>query len=276
MAYQCNIPITSIGIVAYRSNPHNLAREYLVIRRKDSLGYIDFIRGKYMIHHKRYIMNMFKQMTVEERDKILKYAREDLRTDIGFRLWRELWSASATPHDAKAVINAVSLSHSKTIEEKISRSKFNTLANGRGMGKGTHPFNLQTLVNECVTFPEWTWDEPEWGFPKGRRDQNETDWVCAVREFFEETGIVTQPKIVENLMPFEENFIGSNFKPYKHKYYIVQMEYTSVDPTFQSSEVSCVEWKTFEQCVAAFRFYNEEKKQMLSKIHSMLNHFTVV
>lgn len=169
-------------------------------------------------------------------------------------------------------------SQSKMIEEKISKSKFSTIANGRGMGKGMHPFNLQTLVSECLTFAEWSWDEPEWGFPKGRRDQNETDWVCAVREFCEETGMTFyKPKIVENLVPFEENFIGSNYKPYKHKYYLVKMDYNLATPYhFQSSEVSCVQWKPFEECIALFRFYNDEKKKLLWKVNSMLEHFMVI
>ena len=41
---QCRKPITSIGIILYRINNKNT--EYLLIRRKDSLGYVDFIRGK--------------------------------------------------------------------------------------------------------------------------------------------------------------------------------------------------------------------------------------
>jgi 8-oxo-dGTP pyrophosphatase MutT (NUDIX family) len=44
------------------------------------------------------------------------------------------------------------------------------------------------LVEECDQYPEWSWEEPEWGFPKGRRDTQESDWVCALREFKEETG----------------------------------------------------------------------------------------
>jgi len=89
--YQCNNPITSIGIIAFRYLPlshtmgstNSLAgshlttrkREYLIIRRKDTLGYIDFIRGKYSIHNKPYILNMFKQMTDEERQTILRYVK---------------------------------------------------------------------------------------------------------------------------------------------------------------------------------------------------------
>jgi 8-oxo-dGTP pyrophosphatase MutT (NUDIX family) len=357
MSYQCNTPITSIGIIAFRNCPTQLyssdakpKREYLLIRRKDTLGYIDFIRGKYSVYNKRYILNMFKQMTNEERQQILKYAKEENTQDYGFKLWRQLWtneSLSITSYSQYQRFSSykTDTKYFKGTEEKISKDKFTILANGRGMGKGRHPFHLQTLVDECRQYPEWSWDEPEWGFPKGRRDTEESDWVCALREFKEETGqpfdaqtpspnptpsssesttatmpvassktmtetSPTQPppppgllqiptpkyslrpqipivsveipisekkiRPIANLFPFEENFLGSNYKPYKHKYYLMQMDYDESEITFRSTEVSKVAWKTYEECMELFRFYNTEKKQMLTKIHYLLENFTLV
>jgi hypothetical protein len=354
MSYQCNTPITSIGIIAFRYRPYysntsiappKKIREYLLIRRKDTLGYIDFIRGKYSVYNKQYILNMFKQMTHEERQRILKYAREENTQDYGFKLWRQLWSNENLPITpfSQSSIPFFHKSDSKSFkgsEEKTSKEKFTILANGRGMGKGRHPFQLQTLVDECKQFPEWSWNEPEWGFPKGRRDTEESDWVCALREFKEETGqssgtnqnnfmdtssgILAKPSVITpppglkhpsntieeslfspipskyslrpqtpslsvevlipeqkiqpiaNLFPFEENFLGSNYKPYKHKYYLMQMNYEETEISFRSTEVSKVAWKTYEECMELFRFYNVEKKQMLSKIHSLLENFTLV
>lgn len=329
LSYQCNTPITSIGIIAFRNCPgYSLKpkREYLLIRRKDTLGYIDFIRGKYSPYNKPYILNMFKQMTNEERQRILKYAKEENTQDYGFKLWRQLWTndvISITPyfshHNHKSEPK-----YFKPTEEKISKEKFCILSNGRGMGKGRHPFQLQTLVEECEQYPEWTWEEPEWGFPKGRRDTQESDWVCALREFKEETGqpsntidetntetdnkIPPPPGLIQippnkytlrpqsalmtihnnhspienkiqpisNLYPFEENFLGSNYKPYKHKYYLMQMDYQDSQLSFLSTEVSKVAWKSFEECMEAIRFYNIEKKQMLAKIHMVLENFTLI
>ena len=43
--HQCKIPITSIGVIlADISGPEI---KFLMIRRKDTLGYVDFIRGRY-------------------------------------------------------------------------------------------------------------------------------------------------------------------------------------------------------------------------------------
>lgn len=343
MSYQCNTPITSIGIIAFRNCPTAPSkREYLLIRRKDTLGYIDFIRGKYSPYNKQYILNMFKQMTHEERQRILKYAKEENTQDYGFKLWRQLWTndvITITPYFHHSHLNKSETKYFKPTEEKISKEKFTVLSNGRGMGKGRHPFHLQTLVEECEQYPEWSWEEPEWGFPKGRRDTEETDWVCALREFKEETGQppdtngasdnlqkysdllpppgltqissppsnkyilrpqsalmnlhlstsssslsnYTYPKPMEkkiqpitNLYPFEENFLGSNYKPYKHKYYLMQMDYQDSEISFLSTEVSKVAWKSYEECMELIRFYNLEKKQMLNKIHMVLENFTLV
>ena len=57
----CKNPIVSFGCIQFRIN--NNVREYLMICRKDTLGYIDFIRGKYNLQDESYIINMFKQMT---------------------------------------------------------------------------------------------------------------------------------------------------------------------------------------------------------------------
>ena len=69
MYNQCKMPITSIGVIVYRINNNNL--EYLMIRRKETLGFIDFIRGKYSLQNKDYILNMFKQMTINEKELLL-------------------------------------------------------------------------------------------------------------------------------------------------------------------------------------------------------------
>ena len=54
---QCTVPITSYGVIAFRMNKQKIP-EYLMICRKDTLGYIDFMRGKYIVQNKNYIMNM--------------------------------------------------------------------------------------------------------------------------------------------------------------------------------------------------------------------------
>jgi len=64
--HQCKNPVTSIGIIVFTKNSDNQL-EYLMIRRKDSLGYVDFIRGKYPLFNKRYLKNIISEMTDDEK-----------------------------------------------------------------------------------------------------------------------------------------------------------------------------------------------------------------
>ena len=75
-------------------------------------------------------------------------------------------------------------------------------------------------------------------------------------------------------MPFEEIFIGSNHKSYKHKYFLAYMnepdEYLN---NFQVTEVSKIEWKSLEQCLEAIRPYNLEKKELIININKVLQEY---
>jgi len=48
--HQCKLPITSYGIILFRYSEKGI--QYLMLRRKNSFGYIDFIRGKYVLQFK--------------------------------------------------------------------------------------------------------------------------------------------------------------------------------------------------------------------------------
>ena len=111
----------------------------------------------------------------------------------------------------RRVPEAQGLSKQYKTEESGSRSKFTSL-------KESGVF--QTLLEESNQGVQWK--EPEWGFPTGRRNYQEKDYECALRETMEETGYpVHEMKNVKNILPYEEIFLGSNYKSYKHKYYLI-------------------------------------------------------
>ena len=60
----------------------------------------------------------------------------------------------------------------KTIKEKIINND------------GNYNKDIINYINSSTT----KWVEPEWGFPKGRRNPGERDIACGTREFIEETG----------------------------------------------------------------------------------------
>ena len=51
---------------------------------------------------------------------------------------------------------------------------------------------FQRKLPELIKNNPTKWVEPEWGFPKGRRNPHESDLNCAIREFQEETNLSRQ------------------------------------------------------------------------------------
>jgi 8-oxo-dGTP pyrophosphatase MutT (NUDIX family) len=246
--HQCKNPITSIGIITVRSHNGNL--EYLLIRRKDSLGYIDFLRGKYNISSKSHLLNLLNEMTINEKKRLLNHDFDEL--------WNKLWG------------NDIGIQYRN--EEQTSRDKFITLKTGVMMNGEV--LNLSKLISESDT----TWEEPEWGFPKGRRNYQERDYDCAIREWEEETGYSRNSiKMINNIIPYEEIFTGSNYKSYKHKYYLsIFVGNTSIEPSqYQESEVSAAKWLTYDECLKNIRKYNLEKIEMFKKINKVITNYRI-
>jgi 8-oxo-dGTP pyrophosphatase MutT (NUDIX family) len=244
--HQCKIPITSYGVILFRSSEKGL--QFLMIRRKDSFGYIDFLRGKYLLHNKEQLQNIFNEMSVTEKERI--------KNNTFDNLWSIMWGDTNNIYQYKS-------------EESNSQKKFELLRNGILINNEI--ISLDTLIENSNTI----WLETEWEFPKGRRNYQEKDFDCAIREFEEETGYSrNEIKIIENLMPLEEIFIGSNHKSYKHKYYLAYMDKTvDVLYNYQKSEVSKLEWKTIDECLESIRSYNLDKKTLIININKILQEY---
>lgn len=240
-----------MGIVAYTRDMSG-EYQYLMIRRKDTLGFMDFMRGKYSLYNKEYILNLLNEMTVGEK-------RDIMEKDFPI-LWKQLWGNQSGHYKG---------------EEEASRDKFYALRSGimnqTGIMNQVELYSLSSLMEESTT----EWVEAEWGFPKGRRNSYEKDLDCALREFVEETGYDVC-HIVENIQPFEEIFMGSNHRCYKHKYYLMYIPSKKLTASgFDKSEVSKIEWKSYSECLASIRPYNLEKIRIIQDIHKTLEYLCV-
>ena len=247
--HQCKLPITSVGVIAFRLSYFNTI-EYLLICRKNTLGYIDFMRGKYKLFNKSQLQNLFDEMTINEK-KLIK------ENTFSF-LWNNLWNGN------------VGIQYRN--EEPSSKDKFNKLKDG--IQSSIEKYDLDLLIEESTT----SWEEPEWGFPKGRRNFQENDLECGIREWEEETGYSKNQLILcQNLIPLEEIFIGSNFKCYKHKYFIGKIDENNQNPNlpFQESEISKIKWCNLEECNKIIRPYNLEKIQILKKVNKILHLYRI-
>ncbi len=243
--HQCKLPITSYGIILFRSS--SKGPQFLMIRRKDSFGLIDFIRGKYLCHNTSQLQKCVDEMSLQEKDNILNQPFDNL--------WKQLWGEN----------NNIQYRN----EESTSSKKFDIIKNG--VYVNGDKITLEDIVKNSTT----QWSETEWEFPKGRRNFQEKDVECAVREFEEETGYSKKDiTLIDNLLPFEEIFIGSNHKSYKHKYFLGYMNET-IDSlnNFQKTEVSKLEWKTIDECLEAIRPYHLEKKQLIINVDKILKEY---
>ena len=248
LLHQCKLPITSYGIILFRSSNEGL--QFLMLNRKDSFGYIDFIRGKYSTSNLTQMQTMVDEMSNFEKHKIL--------TESFSTLWKMMWGDVTHVQKYRA-------------EEISSSKKFEQMRTGVYLHDGM--ISTKTLVENSST----SWSETEWEFPKGRRNHQEKDMDCAIREFQEETGIPgNKITMIENILPIEEVFIGTNFKSYKHKYFLAHLEESSVDITlqnYQASEVNKLDWKTVDECLESIRPYNLEKKQIIININKVLQEY---
>ena len=239
--HQCKVPITSIGIIALRiiDKKHQL----LLIKRKDSLSFVDFMRGKYNLEDKDYIVNLLNNMTVAERNLI--------KTNNFQNIWSYLWNYSNNSYKS---------------EERTSNFKFDLLK--KGFANYDDEYNLDNLIDLCSK----NYYEPEWGFPKGRRNFQERDIICGLREFEEETGYnKNNIDIINNIYPFEEIFTGSNYKSYKHKYFLGMID-NNIEPEneFQIYEISKIEWVDLDNAKNYFRNYDYEKMKILKELNKLL------
>lgn len=245
--HNCKLPIISYGIILCHFSSSGI--QFLMIRRKDSFGYIDFIRGKYSLYNIYQLQNIINEMSVFEKEQIITKTFKDL--------WYNMWGGNAN------------LQYKN--EEQLSCKKFEQLKTGIIIDN--KKITLEDIVNQSTT----NWLETEWEFPKGRSNYKESDLNCALREFTEETGIsLKKIKVVENVFPFEETFIGTNYKSYKHKYFLACMNEAKECVSlmdFQPSEVSKLEWKTIEECLESMRSYNLEKKELITNVYKLLKEY---
>ncbi len=86
--HQCKLPIISYGIIAIHENKKENKYEYLMIRRKDSFGYIDFIRGKYSLYNIDRIKQCIDGMSLDEKQRLRTHSFEEC--------WKMLWGREYT------------------------------------------------------------------------------------------------------------------------------------------------------------------------------------
>lgn len=260
---QCSQPITSYGVIVFRVRGEwNQAEEllmnsytgtdsimpkveYLLIQRRDTIAFIELMRGKYRSTDREYIVQLISCMTVKEHKKLVSEP-----FDV---LWEGLWGPP------------IEGSHAYKNEKEQAKQKLETIID-----------MIPGLIAECKE----PWDTPEWGFPKGRRDLGESEYTCAMRELWEETNIGEKDIYpIRNMDPIQELFYGTNGVHYCHKYYIAYanagvgeetVEVASRTNEHIKREVGKTQWFSLEDAIEHIRPENPEKRQLLLRVHKVL------
>lgn len=258
----CGRPITSFGIIAFKvvnsasdeiqdkntyltelvsdvvqSNNYPKIK-FLMIQRKDTMGYIDFVRGKYSSNEQERLKKLkvcLTEMTFKEKNNLLTQTFDEI--------WNNLW----INHESKCFKN----------EYENAKKKFNQL-------------NVKSLVDNSPT----VYTFQEFGFAKGRRNMKESNIICAEREFCEETRYDKSTyEFIKNYPAIQEEFVGTNEVKYRHTYYLVKMKDNVRPPKIdftnkvQTGEVRNIGWFTFQESISLLRPYDIEKRQVLVDVN---------
>jgi 8-oxo-dGTP pyrophosphatase MutT (NUDIX family) len=126
------------------------------------------------------------------------------------------------------------------------------------------------------------YQEPEWGFPKGRRIRGESDMDCAVREFMEETNVPREAYTLLKNIVLEETFTGLNNIRYRHVYFVALVKnpdlinLTQKFTAMQRREISGIAWKTIGECEDLIRPHHIERPGMVRQLKSVLETFETI
>ena len=209
--------------------------KFLLISRKNSLGYIEFIRGNYNVKDEDAIKKLIEQMTAKEINK--------LNCETKFeKLWLDMWGSS---------------------NNNFNQDYFNSFVKFQYLKK--------KYLYKYLSIYKPKYEIDEWGFPKGRRNLYEKNIDCAKREFNEETSIDKDNYQFINTFPLTEMLIGTNNIEYKHIYYLSICNNDlnvniNINNKNQIKEIGNIGWFDYNKTMESLRCYHFEKKKIINNI----------
>jgi len=236
----CDQPITSYGVLLFTDEE---VPRITMIQRKDSLCYIEILRGKYDIYDNKKIKLLLNRISINEAKNIKE---KDFDT-----LWKNLWLID----DVKQTKYMKEYLHSKNLFELLK---------------------MDDEINEFLENNKFKYDSSEWEFPKGKKNISEKNYECAKRELSEETNIKTEDyDIIENISPISEHFVGENDINYRIIYYVGICKNTKnivldKDNHEQLCEISNVKLFTKQESIEHIRDYNITKYELIKFIFKFI------
>jgi len=227
------MPVISYGIACCRKNTNN-QYELLMIKKKSTYAFSEFVIGSFDIYQKQTIKYMLDDMSIDEKISILSL---DYST-VWFKLHSTFPPTTKTNFYNKGLKKFAAL-------VKIENGKY-----------------ITNLINTSSN------SELLWEIPKGRSNRNESPIDTAVREFKEETNIFKE----EYKIVFNEDKITYSFSDngiiYVYIYFIAIMLSNRNTPKFayesqfMFKEVTDIKFLTSEKIKA----FNNNRLYKLARI----------
>lgn len=236
----CKDPVLSCGILLIDKPSLPVTADetkILMIRRKDSMSFAEFMRGKYDQNDIPYVSTLVKNMTLKEQASV---ASDSFET-----LWRQMWGDDRMTSDYVQ-----------------SREKFNGLD------------RVSLMRNNISEYTEPEWGFPKGRRMRGESDLacaiREFDEETNIpRESFVvlKNMVLTETFVGLNNVQYKHVYFVALLKRPE----LVNL-FQKLTPV-QRREISGIGWKSFKEADELVRPHHVERKGMLEQLHSLIETF---
>lgn len=209
---------------------------FLMVRRRDTMGYIDFVRGKY--DDDKQMRTYISEMTCDERNKLVTKTFDEI--------WDQMW----VNHSCKMF----------TAEKSEAAAKFANL-------------DLSKILEEipCNYYePEWCIPKGRKNISEGEehcalREFKEETGYGGIRPFIDRK-TWTEQFVGTNGVTYRHIYYCTYIPEWRKR-----PEY-SIESVRKAGEISDVRWMTLSECLKYIRPYDVAKKQLLKDVAYYYSH----
>lgn len=236
----CKDPVLSCGIILLNkprlpTSPSDV--RMLMVCRKDSMSYAEFMRGKYDVENREYINLLMKNMTLKEQAMIVCEPFETL--------WKQLWGDDRS-----------------SSEFITSREKFNSLN------------RISLMVENMSTYIEPEWGFPKGRRMRGESDLDCAIREFGEETNIPRDAFVVLKNILfeETFMGLN----GIRYRHVYYLALLKNSDAVNLHQRFtpmQRREVSAIGWKSYIEADMLVRPHHAERRNMLEQVRTVMEVF---
>jgi len=234
----CTDPIISYGIILIDQPilPVISTPNILMVRRKDSMAFTEFLRGKYDLEQPTYIINLLSNMTKSE--------HAALRVLTFDELWTHHWGVGRDHHSK---------------EFELSKEKFVTLKMDELIG------NLEGYEESEWGFPKGRRTPRETDIDCAIREFGEETNIPREAYILCKNLLLTETFTGTNGIPYRHDYFIALLRD--------SVNLTQTMTSMQQKEVSAIEWKTVKQCREITRPHYIQRSALLDSFEVIIQSF---